>query len=97
MYKSKEQLRQEALGLIVEQLRAAEMRQGCTNYTYHAEILLEQLKPVIFDMEYIDRNPVGYGERWRYRDEKITGFDNVFLRCLWLWLQHRSIYYVLEK
>ena len=48
MYKSKEQLRQEALALIVEDLRAAEMRQGCTNYTHYADILLRQLECLIF-------------------------------------------------
>lgn len=48
MYKSREQLKQEATHLITEQLRAAEMRQGCTNYGYHADILLKQLEPIIF-------------------------------------------------
>ena len=49
VYKSKEQLRQAALDLIIEDLRAAEMRQGCTNYTYYADILLRQLECLIFD------------------------------------------------
>lgn len=48
MYKSVEQLKEDALHLITEQLRAAEMRQGCTNYEYYAEILLRQLEPIIF-------------------------------------------------
>lgn len=48
MYKSKEQLRQEALDLITEDLRAAEMRQGCTNHTFYAEIQLRQLECLIF-------------------------------------------------
>ena len=38
---------QEATDLIAEQLRAAEMRQGCTNHGYYAEILLKQLEPII--------------------------------------------------
>ena len=48
MYKSEAELKADAVSLIVEQLRAAEMRQGCTNYTYHAEILLSQLEEIIF-------------------------------------------------
>lgn len=48
VYKTEEQLKDEAIYLIVEQLRAAEMRQGCTNYTFYAEILLNQLEPIIF-------------------------------------------------
>lgn len=48
MYKSKEQLRQEALDLIVEDLKAAEMRQGCTDYSPYADILLRQLECLIF-------------------------------------------------
>lgn len=48
MYKSVEQLKQEAQHLIAEQLRAAEMRQGCTNYEYYAGILLKQLEPIIW-------------------------------------------------
>jgi hypothetical protein len=48
MYKSEAQLKQEATHLIAEQLRAAEMRQGCTNHTYYAEILLKQLEPIIW-------------------------------------------------
>ena len=30
--------------LIVESLRAAEMRQGCTNHTYYADKVLKQLE-----------------------------------------------------
>jgi len=48
MYKSEVQLKQGATDIIAEQLRAAEMRQGCTNYTYYAEILLRQLEPIIW-------------------------------------------------
>jgi len=48
MYKPEVQLKQEATDIIAEQLRAAEMRQGCTNYTYYAEILLRQLEPIIW-------------------------------------------------
>ncbi len=47
MYKTTQQLKQDALDLIVEQLRAAEMRQGCSNYTFHAETLLKQIEPII--------------------------------------------------
>ena len=31
------------LNAITEALRAAEMRQGCTNHSYYAEILLKEL------------------------------------------------------
>ena len=48
MYKSKPQLKQEATDLIAEQLRAAEMRQGCTNHGYYAAIVLKQLEPIIW-------------------------------------------------
>lgn len=48
-YKSKDELRLEALYLITEQLRATEMRQGCTNYSFYAEILLKQLEPIIHE------------------------------------------------
>jgi len=48
MYKSEAQLKEAAIHLIAEQLRAAEMRQGCTNHTYYAEILLRQLEPIIW-------------------------------------------------
>lgn len=48
MYKSEAQLKEEAQHIITEQLRAAEMRQGCTNHSYYAEILLKQLEPIIW-------------------------------------------------
>jgi len=44
-----DELREKARHLIIEQLRAAEMRQGCTDYGYHADILLRQLEPVIWE------------------------------------------------
>ncbi len=47
MYKSQKELRQQALDIITEQLRASEMRQGCTNHSYYAEIVLNQLEPII--------------------------------------------------
>lgn len=43
-------LRGQSLDLIVEALRAAEMRQGCTDYGYYAEILLRQLEPLLFEV-----------------------------------------------
>ena len=39
--------REKALELIIENLRAAEMRQGCTNYSFYADILLRQLEVLI--------------------------------------------------
>lgn len=47
MYKSEKELKEEALHIITEAIRAGEMRQGCTNYTYYAEIVLKQLEPII--------------------------------------------------
>lgn len=47
-WKSPEQIRTDALHIISEQLRAAEMRQGCTNHSYHAELLLKQIEPMIW-------------------------------------------------
>jgi len=44
-----EELRERARGLIIEALRAAELRQGCTDYGYYAERLLAELEPVIFE------------------------------------------------
>lgn len=35
---------EKALHLITESLRAAEMRQGSTNHTYYAELILKQLE-----------------------------------------------------
>lgn len=43
-----DELKDQARHLIVEQLKAAEMRQGCTDYAYYADVLLRQLEPVIF-------------------------------------------------
>jgi len=43
------ELKEKARHLIIEQLKAAEMRQGCTDYGYHADVLLGQLEPVIFE------------------------------------------------
>ena len=37
----------ECLPIVAEALRAAEMRQGCTDYTPYAEILLKQLIPIL--------------------------------------------------
>ena len=34
--------------LLIESLRAAEMRQGCTNHSYYAEILKKQILSLIF-------------------------------------------------
>ncbi len=48
MYKSAKELRQEALDLITEDLKAAEMRQGCTDYSFYADLLLRQLECLIF-------------------------------------------------
>jgi len=47
MSKRIEELKEQAQHLIVEALRAAEMRQGCTDYGYYAELLLRQLEPII--------------------------------------------------
>lgn len=38
---------EKCLPICVEAIRAAEMRQGCTNHSYYAEILLKQLIPII--------------------------------------------------
>lgn len=44
-------LRVDKLHIITEALRAAEMRQGCTNHTWYAEKLLEQIEDgVIFNL-----------------------------------------------
>jgi len=43
------ELRRKARNLIIKQLNAAEMRQHCTDYGYHADILLAQLEPIIFE------------------------------------------------
>lgn len=40
-------MNEKALHIIIEALRGAEMRQGCTNHTYYAEILLKQIEPLI--------------------------------------------------
>ena len=46
-YKPVAQLKEDALNIIIEGLRAAEMRQGCTNHSYYAEIMLKQLEPIL--------------------------------------------------
>lgn len=46
-YQSETELKQEALQIIINSLQEAEMRQGCTNYTDHAERILKQLEPII--------------------------------------------------
>ena len=47
MYKSKEQLRQEAMDIIKAHLQEAETR-GCANYDDTAKVLLVQLESRIF-------------------------------------------------
>ncbi|MDD5220898.1 MAG: hypothetical protein PHV11_10050 [Candidatus Bipolaricaulis sp.] len=44
----KPQQDEKVLHLLTESLRAAEMRQGCTNHSYYAELVAEQL----YDMGY---------------------------------------------
>lgn len=39
--------REKVLDIITEQIRAAEMRQGCTNHSYYAEKLLDEIEPLI--------------------------------------------------
>ena len=41
-------LKGQATDIIAEGLKAAEMRQSCTDYGYYAEILLKQVEPIIF-------------------------------------------------
>jgi len=41
------EVRERALHICIESLRAAEMRQGCTNHSYYAEILLRQIVATI--------------------------------------------------
>lgn len=43
-----QRIKEKALLICTEALRAAEMRQGCTNHSYHAEILLRQVKDALF-------------------------------------------------
>jgi len=49
MYKSEKELKEESMNLIVNALKEAEMRQGCTDYKPYASTLLRQLEPLIFN------------------------------------------------
>lgn len=39
-----EMSREQAIALLTETIRASEMRQGCTNHSYYAELTLKQLE-----------------------------------------------------
>jgi len=39
--------------LLIESLRAAEMRQGCTNHSYYAELLRDQILALIGQEGYV--------------------------------------------
>lgn len=50
------ELMTKALRIITNALQEAEMRQGCSNHEYYAEILLDQIEPLIY--EYAPSNKV---------------------------------------
>ena len=41
------EFKEQALHILIESIRAAEMRQGCTNHTYYAEILFNQIQALL--------------------------------------------------
>jgi len=77
MGENKPTLREQALQITTESLRATEMRQGCTNHSWYAGLLLKQLVNLL--KEELDGLTLTYEEIDAKLENEWDGLDQISL------------------